>query len=87
MVSTVTIYGTILETINETYRFVSCESGDPLHNDSTYFKVPLIHWSHSKGMNNTLMSVPEGKKVIIKGRLSSNNDYPLLVVVEYISVL
>lgn len=87
MISTVTIYGTMLETYKEKYRFISCESGDPLHNDSVFFKVPLLHWSQSSSNANPLLAVPAGKKVVIKGRLSKSEDFELLVIVEMVKVI
>jgi hypothetical protein len=86
MLSNVVLYGLLGEKINQKARLVKCKSVDALHNKDNYFNIPVIYWTNDN-MSNMLMTQKEGVKVIIRGRLDSNDEFPLYVVCEYIDVV
>ena len=86
MLSNVILYGVIGDKIDSYGRYVLSESVDALHSKDKTFKVPVIYWTHSK-MSNQLSTMKKGAKVLIRGRLDSNEQFPLYVVCEYIETI
>lgn len=87
MLTNVVIYGQLGERIDNHFRYVIAKSIDSLHEKENTFKIPLTYWVKTpKGTN--LLTIPEdGVKVIIRGRLDSNDKFPLYVVVETIEIV
>lgn len=87
MLTNVVIYGELSDRIDNNFRYVNAKSIDSLHEKENIFKIPVCYWINSpKGGN--LLTIPEnGVKVIIRGRLDSNEKFPLYVVVETIEIV
>lgn len=86
MLSNVVLLGVLGDKINEKARYVKCKSIDSLHQKESLFDIPVIYWTNNN-MSNLLLTPKNGAKVLIRGRLDSNEDFPLYVVCEYIEII
>ena len=84
MLTNVVIYGILDKQLEENFRYVIVKSVDAVHEKENTFKVPCCFWTKNTRLVNLLTIPPIGTKVIIRGRLDSNDKYPVYVVVESI---
>jgi hypothetical protein len=84
MLTNVVIYGILDKQLEENFRYVITKSVDAVHEKENTFKVPCCFWTKNTKLVNLLTIPPIGTKVIIRGRLDSNDKYPVYVVVESI---
>lgn len=84
MLTNVIIYGELDKQLDNNFRYVIAKSVDAIHEKENTFKIPCCYWTKNTRLVNLLTIPPIGTKVIIRGRLDSNDKFPLFVVVETI---
>ena len=82
MLSDVVMVGILEDVFNGGFRHLSIESNNALTEERKVSLIPLLYWSRSK--NNVLTNKRRGTKVIVKGRIESDEVIGLYVLVECI---
>ena len=78
----VEIIGKTKRKLSKGYRYILTECKDALIEDKEIL-IPSIYWTRSS-RGNALMNLDEDVGVKIYGRLDSNDEYPVFVVVTKI---
>ena len=82
MVSNVTMLGQASDLIkgHEEFRYIIVESCEAFDDKSFFSKIPVMYWN--RGTSKVLRDIPNGEIVCIFGRLESDPDVGLYVLVE-----
>ncbi len=80
MISDVVIIGTLEDKINSKYRYIKAYSSDSMKEEEIPFMIPLLFWTRSN--NNIMLNRPNGSLVAIRGRIESNEEIGLYILVE-----
>ena len=82
MLSDVVAVGFLADLLDRGFRNLIIENHDVLRKEKTTTVIPLLFWS--KTMNNSLTLKRRGSKVLIRGRIESDEKLGLYILVEYI---
>ena len=83
MISSVVLAGTLKEKINGRFRYIETTKDDSLHpSQEAVCHIPIQYWTRNE--NNALMTKEEGIEVAIKGRIESDEEIGLYILVETI---
>ncbi len=82
MVSNITILGHASDPIkgHEDFRYVIVESCEAFDDKSFFSKIPVRYWN--RGTSKVLKDIPNGEIVCIFGRLESDPDIGLYILIE-----
>ncbi len=84
MVSNITILGKAGDVVegHEEYRYIIVDSYEPFDEKSFESKIPVKYWN--RGISRVLRNIPNGHYVCIFGRLESDPNIGLYILVEQI---
>ena len=84
MISTVTLLGLMGDPVpgNPEFRYVDFESRDAFDEAPYFSKIPVAYWDRS--VSNYLLRIPKGHYAVIFGRVETDPEVGLYVLVEQI---
>ena len=82
MVSNVTMLGQASDLIkgHEEFRYIIVESCEAFDDKSFFSKIPVRYWN--RGTSKVLRDIPNGEIVCVFGRIESDPDIGLYILVE-----
>lgn len=87
MISTVVVAGTLISSDLANYRIITFRDNDVFHpeNGPIISSIPLQYWTRDQ--KNVLTEIENGKRILVKGHLESNELVGVYVLVEYLEFL
>lgn len=82
MISDVVIAGELLDNLTRGFRLIDVDTMDAISEKNKHSKIPLLHWTRKD--DSRLNRLKKGTAVIIRGRIESDEQYGLHVLVESI---
>ncbi|MGM9873742.1 MAG: hypothetical protein ACI31G_02325 [Bacilli bacterium] len=85
MISDVVLSGEILEKTDSAFRYIKSSQKRLSDGKELEYKIPLMYWSRDK--SNLLTSIKEGTKVLIQGRIESDDEIGLYILVNILQIV